>query len=93
MMTIKDLRDILVHFEDRKYDNYEVILWDYNHQEKLGWGGGYSLSHPDNKLCFPVTVTPIDGVTIDERLKKLVGTLNEKNKRVRKKREKKTVNR
>lgn len=75
MMTIKDLKDILVHFEDRKYDNYKVVLWDYNHQQELDWGGTHSFSNPDKELIFAVGVTPVDGVTIFERLKQL---LNEK---------------
>lgn len=70
-MTIKDLREVLVHFQDRKYDDYEVILWDYNHQQKLGWGPSHALSHPDKVLTFPVTVEPADGITIEKRLKSL----------------------
>ena len=75
MMTIKDLKDILVHFEDKKYDNHKVVLWDYNHQQELDWGGTYSFSNPDKELIFAVSVTPVDGVTVFERLRQL---LNEK---------------
>ena len=71
MMTVRDLKDILIHFEDRKFDDYEVILWDYNHQQELKWGGMFSLSHPDKAIVFPVEVTPVDGITIMERLKLL----------------------
>lgn len=71
MMTIKDLKDLLIHFNDRKYDDYEVILWDYNHQQKLDWGGMHSLSHPDKTLSFAVEVPPVDGITVFERLKLL----------------------
>lgn len=70
-MTIKDLKDILVHFNDRKYDGYEVVLWDYNHQQKLGWEGMYALSHPEKKLSLVVEVPPVDGITVFERLKQL----------------------
>ena len=90
MMTIKDLREILIHFEDRKYDDYEVVLWDYNHQEKLQWGGMHGLSHPDKELTFTVTVSPVDGVTVDERIKKVIGEY-QKNTRMRRRKEKKTV--
>lgn len=90
MMTIKDLREILIHFEDRKYDDYEVVLWDYNHQEKLQWGGMHGLSHPDKELTFPVTVSPVDGVTVDERIKKVIGEY-QKNTRIRRRKEKKTI--
>lgn len=71
MMTIRDLREILIHFQDRKYDDYEVILWDYNHQQKLDWGGGYSFSKPEETLSFAVEVPPVDGITVFERLKQL----------------------
>lgn len=71
MMTIRDLREILKHFEGREFNNYEVLLWDYNHQQKLDWGGAYSLSHPNKTLCFPVEVPPVDGITVFERLKQL----------------------
>ena len=69
-MTIKDLKDILIHFQDRKYDDYEVVLWDYNNQQELDWGGMWGLSHPDRNLCFSVNVPTVDGITILERLKK-----------------------
>lgn len=75
MMTIKDLREILIHFQDSKYDDYEIVLWDYNQQEKINWGGTYSFSKPNKQLCFPVTVTTVDGITITERLKNLINEL------------------
>lgn len=71
-MKIKELRDILVHFTNSEYDDFDVELFDYNHQEELKWGGSYSFSKPGKKLVFPVTVTPSDGITIEERLKKLI---------------------
>lgn len=90
MMTIKDLRDILIHFQDSEYDDYEIVLWDYNHQQKLQWGGMHGLSHPNKELTFPVNVTPVDGVTIDERIKKLMGNAEMTTKKNRK-RQKKTI--
>lgn len=90
MMTIKDLREILIHFQDNEYDDYEVVLWDYNHQQKLQWGGMHGLSHPNKELTFPVNVTPVDGVTIDERIKKLMGNAEMTTKKNRK-RQKKTI--
>lgn len=71
MMTIKNLREILLLFQDRKYDNWEVILWDYNHQQKLDWGGCHSFSKPDKAISFAVEVPPVDGITVFERLKQL----------------------
>lgn len=70
-MTIKDLKDILVHFNDREYDDYEVVLWDYNHQQELNWGGMHAWSLPEKKLTFAVEVPPVDGITVFERLKQL----------------------
>lgn len=78
-MTIKDLREVLVHFNDSKFDDYEVVLWDYNHQQELVWGGMHSLSHPKKQLSFPVKVPPVDGITVFERLKQLQN-VQEKNK-------------
>ncbi len=78
MMTIKDLRDILIHFTDRKYDDYEVTLWDYNHQQDCDWGGGYSLSHPDKRLVFPITVNDVNEETITDRIKKVMDDLKNK---------------
>ena len=71
MMTIGDLKEILIHFEDRKYDNWEIVLWDFNHQQELGWGGSYSFSKPNKELSFSVEVPPVDGITVFERLKQL----------------------
>ena len=69
MMTIKDLRELLIHFQDKEYDDYKVILWDYNHQQELNWGGMHSLSHPDKTLVLPVEVPPVDGINVVERLR------------------------
>ena len=62
----------MVHFQDRKYDDYKVVLWDYNNQRELGWGVSHALSHPDKELTFPVDAEPVDGITITERLRDLV---------------------
>lgn len=78
-MTIRDLREILIHFQDREYDDYEVVLWDYNNQQKLGWSPSHALSHPSKELTFPVTVPPSDGVDVFEKLKQLKKKLDENN--------------
>ena len=72
MMTIKDLKDILIHFTESKYDDFEVVLWDYNHQQDAEWGGMYSLHKPDKKLIFPIGVKNVDEITLNERIKKLM---------------------
>ena len=79
-ITIRDLKEILIHFQDRKYDEYEVVLWDYNNQQKLSWGGGYALSHPEKELSFPITVPPADGVAVTEKLRKLINEREENKK-------------
>lgn len=71
-MTIKNLKDILIHFQDNKYDDYKITLWDYNQQQELNWGGGYSFSKPDKTLTFPVDVPMVDNETIVQRLQKLI---------------------
>ena len=71
MMTVKELREILIHFQDRKYDDWEVVFWDYNHQQKLDWGGCYTLSKPEKQLSFAIEVPPVDSITVFERLKQL----------------------
>ena len=80
-MTLRDIKDFIAVFEDSECDDYEIILWDYNHQQKLKTGGGYSLSHPDKEITIPVDVPPVDGVTIFERLKQLQDGIQKENKR------------
>ena len=72
MMTIKDLREILKHYEDSKYDDWEVSLWDYNQQQELEWGGTYASSKPDKKLQFPVRVVIAGQDEIFERIQKIL---------------------
>lgn len=61
-MTIKELREILVHFQDREYDDYEVELWDYKHQQPLGWSVSHGFSKPEKRLIFPVNVPYEDDI-------------------------------
>lgn len=67
-MTIGQLKDLILPIDDA-YDDFKVILWDYNHQRELEWGGSHSFSKPEKTLCFPVCVTTEDGVNIFDRLK------------------------
>jgi hypothetical protein len=72
-MKIKELQEILIHFTDPKYDDFDVVLWDYSNQRIIEWPEGmYALSKPEKSLTFPVKVEPVDGVTIDERLKRMM---------------------
>ena len=75
-MKIKELKEILKHFEGREWDDFDIKLWDYNNQREIEWeGGSHAFSKPEKKLTFPVKVPPIDGKTIDERIKELYNTL------------------
>ena len=53
-MTIKELRDILIHFQGKEYDDWEVVLWDYKNQKKWDWSVSHSFSKPNKKLTFPI---------------------------------------
>lgn len=72
-MKIKELRETLVHFTKPEYDDFDIALWDYNNQRDVEWTAGmYAFSKPDKRLTFPVKVEPVDGKTIDERLKRIM---------------------
>lgn len=68
MVTIKDLKDV-VSCIDSAYDNFEVVLWDYNHQRKLEWGGCHSFSKSEKAMTFAVTVPAEYGTNIFEMLR------------------------
>lgn len=63
-MTIKDLRDVLVHFTDSQYDDFEVELWDYKYQQPLAWGPSHGFSKAEKRLTFPVDVPYEDDATL-----------------------------
>lgn len=72
-MTVKFLREILKHYEDHQYDDWEVELFDYNNQRVLHVSEGtYASSKDSRSITFPVDVEPVDGVTIDKRIRKLM---------------------
>lgn len=80
-MTIKDMREILVHFTDHEYDDYEVELFDFNNQRKLEWlEGCHSFSKPEKRITFPVRVEPVDGETIDKRLERMIKSVQNSSK-------------
>ena len=78
-MTIRDLKDVLIHFQDREYDDWEVVLWDSNNQRSLEWGGGYAFSKPNKRITFPIEAEPIDGEAIDERIKRIINEMAKNN--------------
>ena len=52
-MKVKELKDAMIHFKDRKYDNYEVVFWDASRQTSMD--ATYTgLSHPDKEISFNV---------------------------------------
>lgn len=78
-MTIKELREILIHYDGIEYDNWELSLWDYNNQRELKWASGtYASSKESKTISFPVEVEPVDGEYIDERVKRLINEQSEK---------------
>lgn len=52
-MKVKDLRDVMIHFQDRKYDKYEVVFWDSVRQKRME-GAFTGLSHPDQEISINV---------------------------------------
>lgn len=52
-MTVKDLKDVMIHFEDRKYDKYKVVFWDASRQITMD-ATFTGLSHPDKEISFLV---------------------------------------
>lgn len=70
-MTIKDLKDVLVHYQGEE-ENYEVVLWDYNNQRALEWNVSHSSSKVSKQLVFPVKVDPVDGEEVFSKLRRLV---------------------
>lgn len=77
-MTVKFLREVLKHYEDKEYDDWKIELFDYNNQRSLEvLDGTYASSKESKIISFPVKVEPVDGVTIDERLKALLKEIKE----------------
>lgn len=52
-MTIKDLKDVVILFGDRKYDDYKVVFWDSSRQLRMD-ATFTGLSHPDKEISFNV---------------------------------------
>ena len=80
-MKLRFIKELMKHYGGHEYDDWDIEFWDYNNQRAINVSEGmYSSSKPDKKIVFPVTVEPVDGITIDERLKKFVEEYN-KNKK------------
>lgn len=52
-MKVKDLRDVMIHFQDQKYDKYKVVFWDASRQTPMD-ATFTGLSHPDKEISFNV---------------------------------------
>lgn len=54
-MKVKEIKELMKHFEEPKYDDYEMVFWDYARQKRMdGHFGG--LSHPDKEISIPISV-------------------------------------
>lgn len=83
-MTIKDLREILIHYEDKQYDDWNVTLFDYNNQRTLKVSSGmYSSSKETKSLTIPVEVEPVDGETIDKRIRRLMEEIKKRDEEIK----------
>lgn len=84
-MTIKELKDILIHYEGREYNDWEIKLFDYNNQREIEWNGGaYASSRETKSITFPVELEPIDGEGINSRLKRLMKEIAERDEKTKK---------
>ena len=83
-MTIKFLREVLKHYEDKEYDDWNIVFFDYNNQRSLiAFDGTYASSKESKSLTFPVMVPPVDGVTIDKRVDSLLKSMGYFNDKVK----------
>lgn len=83
-MTIKFLREVLKHYEDREYDDWNVVLFDYNNQRNLiVLDGTYAASKDSKTLSFPVLAPPVDGITIDKRVDAMLKRMQKFSKEVK----------
>ena len=75
-MKIKFLREVLKHYEDKQYDDWDINLFDYNNQRTLHVvDGSYASSKETKSITFPVDIEPVDGETIDKRIKRLMAEI------------------
>lgn len=54
-MKVRELKDLLLGLQDRKYDDYSVVFWDYARQKAMDGSFG-GLSHPDKEISIPIHV-------------------------------------
>lgn len=52
-MKVKELKELVKIFQEDRYDDYEVVFWDYARQKRMdGHFGG--LSHPEKEISIPI---------------------------------------
>ena len=53
-MTVRELNDVMVHWQDSKYRDYEIAVWDWRRQKEMNlvFTG---CSHPEREVNFNVT--------------------------------------
>lgn len=52
-MKVKELKELVKMFQESRYDDYEVVFWDYARQKRMdGHFGG--LSHPEKEISIPI---------------------------------------
>lgn len=54
-MKVKEVKELMKLFADPKYDDYNVVFWDFTRQKAMdGHFGG--LSHPEKEISIPISV-------------------------------------
>lgn len=54
-MKVKEARELLKLFSEPKYNDYEIVFWDFARQKRMdGHFGG--LSHPEKEISIPISV-------------------------------------
>lgn len=53
-MTVRELNDVMIHWQDSKYRDYEIAVWDWRRQKEMNlvFTG---CSHPEREVNFNVT--------------------------------------
>lgn len=54
-MKFKEIKDLVKVLDESKFDDYELVFWDYARQKKMDGHFG-SLSHPEKEITIPIGV-------------------------------------
>lgn len=58
-MKFKEIKDLVRVLDESKFDDYELVFWDYARQKKMDGHFG-SLSHPEKEITIPINVVGED---------------------------------